>query len=371
MPIARPSYQELVNRIYNRVRAETGLTAGLESSIIGTIVKIMGAELDGIWSYVEELERQSNLSTATGSDLDNWGLLFGVPRRTAKQSSSVGYSRSLRITNNGSTPAVVPTGSRVYKDLDPQIAFFTTEGVTIAAGSAEDVHVTAADYGSIFNVAIGEINRHAVPNVSLTVTNILPLQSGAEQESDGSYRQRLQQELTRRDVLNRANVSSLMRSVPGVRDVYLLDMYRGAGTFDIIIIPYNFSVANTIIQECQSLLNSAVPAGVSAVARAPMYRQLDVQINITFSRTAGGSKDTIRQSIRDQISARIDNLPVEDGSGIGAFSTSQIEALATLADPSVVNVNVRLGLDGSPISNKGTITLGVGERLVLRALSVE
>jgi len=371
MPIARPSAKELVNRIYNRVRLETGLTAGLESSVIGSIVKIIGTELDSIWAYVEELERQSNLSTATGSDLDNWGLLFGVPRRVAKNAGTNGFARAVRFTNLGSGTAVIPAGARVYKATDPQIAFYTTEGASIPAAQASDLHVVAVDTGNIYNVAIGEINRHGVPGVTVSVTNILPIQNGSEQESDPSYRERILQELTRRDVLNRANVTSLMRSVPGVRDVYLLDMNRGAGTFDIIIIPYNQSIANTIIQECQTLLNEAVPAGVSALARSPIYKQLDVQINLVFAAGVGDKKEVIRQSIRDQIIARVDNLPVEDGSGIGSFNTSQISAIATLADSTVISANVRLGLDGSPISNQGQLAIGTGERLILRALSVE
>ena len=80
--------------------------------------------------------------------------------------------------------------------------------------------------------------------------------------------------------------------------------------------------------------------------------------------------ETIRQSIRAQIISRIDNLPVEDGSGVGTFYTSQIRALAIMTDPSVLDAVVSIGLDGSPIAPNGTITLGIGQRLVLRSLTV-
>ncbi len=371
MPIPRPSENEILQRIYNRIRNETPITANLDSSVIGVILKIIAAEMNLTWEYIEDLQRQSNLSTATGAALDNFGLLFGVPRKSAKQASTTGLTRSVRFTNLGNASAVIPSGARVFKDSDPQVAFFTIEGATIPAGGIADLHVTAAAEGDIFNVGIGELNRHSVSNVTVTVTNILPIQNGQFQESDASYRERLLQDITRRDSLNVFNCDALLRSVPGVKDVFIIDFKRGAGTFDAIVIPFSESATSEVVAECQRLLNEFVPVGISGLARAPHYRQLDVRVTLRFTPDAGEVRETIRESIRAQIISRVDNLPVENGSGNGTFFTSQIKASAVLADPKVLDAITVLGLDGSPLSSEGEIRLGVGERLVLRSLSVQ
>lgn len=371
MSVPRPTEGEILQRIYNRILNETPITAKLDSSVIGVLLKIIAAEMNLVWTYVEDLYRQSNLSTATGQALDNFGLLLGVPRKAANNSSTLGYTRAVRFTNLGAGSATIPIGTRVFKENSPQIAYFTVEGTNLSAGQSAEVHVKAAYEGDVYNVGIGELNRHSVANVTVSVTNILPIQNGNYEESDASYRERLFQEMTRRDVLNPANCDAMLRRVPGVKDVYILDFKRGSGTFDAIIIPYNHSAISAIVSECQSLLDEFVPIGISARARPPQYRQLDITINLRFDPKKSDMKETIRESIRAQIISRVDNLPVENGSGNGTFYTNQIRATALVAGSEVLDAVVLLGLDGSPLSPEGEIRLGIGERLVLRSLSVE
>lgn len=369
--VPKPSESEILQRIYNRILNETNITAPLESSTIGVILKIIAAEMNLVWEYVEELYRQSNLSSATGQALDNFGLLLGAPRRSAQYASTLGFTRAVRFTNLGAGAAVIPAGTRVFKDSNPQIAFYTVEGTTIDPGASVELHVKAANQGDLYNAAIGELNRHSAVNVSVAVTNILPIQNGSYQESDSSYRERLLQEMTRRDVLNVDNCDAMLRSVPGVKDVYILNWERGAGTFDAVIIPYNFSATSSIVSECQALLDEYVPIGISARARAPRYRQIDISILLKFDPQFTDRKESLRESIRAQIVARIDNLPVENGTGNGTFYTNQIRSVALLSGTGIIDAVVSLGIDGSPISPDGEVKLAIGERLILRGLSVE
>lgn len=369
--ISRPTEREILDRIASRIKTETPLTANLDSSLIGVILKIIAAEMNQVWGWVEELDKQANLSTASAAGLDSWGQLLGVTRRVAQSANSLGMSRAVRLTNLGSTPVTIPANIRVWKSRDPQIAYFTTEGTTLSAGQSVEVHAVAVNNGEIYNVAIGELDSHNIPNATVRVTNILPIENGSFTESDSSYRQRLQQEFTRRQVLNTSNVDALIRSVPGVRDAFLLEYKRGAGTFDVVVIPYNYSATSNIVDECNTVLAQNIPAGISARARGPQYRQLDVRVNLNFMPDTGTRKESIRESVRSQIIARIDNLPVENGTGNGTFYVAQLQALATLSNNEVTSSIVTLGLDGSPISNYGEIRLGIGERIVLRSLSVE
>ena len=371
MPVPRPTESEILQRIYNRILNDTPITANLDSSIIGVLLKIIAAEMNLVWNYIEDLHSQSNLSTASGQSLYNFGLLLGVPRKRATNASTLGSSRSVRFTNLSAGTVTIPTGTRVFKESDPQIAYYTIEGTTLLAGQSAELHVKAVFEGDSYNVGIGELNRHSIPNVNVAVINILPIQTGNLEESDAAYRERLLQEMTRRDVLNPSNCDAMLRAVPGVKDVYIIDFKRGSGTFDAIIIPFNESAVSSVVDSCQNLLNEFVPIGISAIARPPQFRQLDVTVNLRFNPKRMDRKEAIRESIRAQIIARVDNLPVENGTGNGTFFTNQIRAAALLSGTEVLDAVVTLGLDGSPLAPEGEIRLGIGERLVLRSLSVE
>lgn len=370
MPIARPSQDELQRRIYNRIREETSITAELESSVIGVIVKIIAAELSPIWDTVEDLYRQSNISTATGSGLDLLGSLVGVARKQSRPATTLGFTRSVRFTNNGSALASIPSGTRVWKESDPQVAFFTTEGLVLSPGDSGFAHVTAANVGEIYNVPSRALTSHNAANVNVAVTNVLPIENGSLLESDDSYRERIIQEFRRRNGASSDNIISLLRAVPGVRDVWLLEMERGAGTFDAVIIPYEAGMGAEVVAEAQRLLNTSVAAGISARARLPVYRQLDVNVSIRFSPDVGDRRESIRQRVRGAISSLVDNLPVEDGTGNGTLFVGRIRSTVLVMDSAILDATVDLGFDGSPIASDGELPVSKGERIILRALTV-
>ena len=371
MAIPFPTQAELTERVFSKLKAETGIDVSLNDSYAGALAKITAAELFSLWQWAKERADAASLTTAAGADLDTHGILLGLLRKQSQLATTQGLTRAVRFTNNGVSTVTIPSGTRVYKELDPQVSFFTTEGVTIAAGQSNTAHVVAADTGEIYNVGIGDLNRHSYPNVSVSITNILPITNGSYQESDASYRERLLQGFRQRTVLNRENVIALVRQYQGVKDAFLLDMNRGTGTFDVVVIPWNFSDSSTVVAECNRLLIEHTPAGLSSRAIGPIYRQLDITINLRFAPTIGSRAEELRQSVRAQIKAIVDNLPVEDGSGNGTLYLGRIKAVAASIDPLVLEAMVAIGLDGSPLNQDGQLTLAIGERLIIRGLSIE
>lgn len=370
MAVARPSYQEIVNRIYSSLRSQTSIQADLDTSAIGVLVKTFAAEQDRYWTALEEVERQQNLLTATGAGLDRWGVNIGVPRKAAENANSYGQVRPLRFTNTGNASITIPANTRCWPANTPQFAYFTTEGITLSAGQQGEVHIIAAEPGDIFNVSIHQINRCNFPG-SLVVDNILPLSNGNFLESDDSYRERLIQEYRGRVVFNRDTAVALVRSVPGVKDVFIIEKARGPGSFDAIVVPYSTANTAQIVQEAQNLLTIRTPVGISGIAKPPIYRYLDVRIQLKFSPTQTSQREAIRETVRAEVAALIDGLPVEDGSGTGALFLGQIRGLALNGGSGVIGGTVQVGLDGTALGNEGEIKLSIGERLVLRGLVVQ
>lgn len=369
MALSRPTLQEITERIYIRILNETTLNVDLESSMLGVLVKIMAAEIDSQWAYIEDLTNQSSLTTASGNSLDDMGLMFGVPRKVDTKATTTGGVPSIRFTNLSGSPVNIPVGTRVSKDSDPSIAFFTIEGVTIAGGATADVHASAAQAGQVFNVGIGELNRHSAPTTAVTVTNVLPILNGSVRESDNSYRERILQELLRRNSLTVDNTIALLRSVDGVKDVLLLNRARGSGTFDAIIIPYHSSQGSSVVGECERLLNQVAAPWMDFEVKEPKLRQLDITLTVSFLPSAA-NREADRQLIRSIINARIANLPIENGSGAGSLYLSQLRNVVAGVSTSIVDASITGSLDDTPLTNTGEIKIGLGERIELRSLVI-
>lgn len=358
-----------MQRFYTALTSETGITASIDSPGVGTLVKVAAAEMDSVWAFLEELYNQSTPTTATGSYLDEMGLLIGVPRRQDTRATTTGQTPSIRFTNMGGTPANVPAGTRVYKAGDPAVAFFTIEGAAIGVGLSVDVHATAASAGQAYNVAIGELTKHSAPLPSVSVTNLLPIQNGSLRESDASYRERILQEMRRRHSLTPENAVALLRGVDGVRDVLMLNMARGRGTFDAVVLPYHRTQSADVVSECSRVMAQAAPIGIDYQIRAPRERQLDLAITLGF---VGGAttQEADRQMVRSLLSARVDALGVEDGTGVGSLYLSQLRATAVASGPSIYDAAISGSLDDVPLSTQGEVRVARGERIVLRSLAV-
>ena len=366
--IIRPTAEEITNRLFTKLKAQTGITANLEASAIGMLLKLAAAEIDSLWATLEEADKQANLTTASGSNLDNWGFWVGAPRKIAIPASTEGYARVVEFSNTGGSSVTIPTNTRVFNSTKPQIAFFTTEGGTVNAGNKIQLHVTAADTGEIYNVAVGDLNSHNLPAAGVTVKNLTPIQNGQSLESDDSYRERILQEFRRRNTLTVDGVNALARSVPGVKDVFVLNRKRNDGSYDVVVVPYIQSDPAAVVSEVRSLLESVNPVGISLEVYKPSYRYLDVNISLTFKPNFAGNRQAVRDDLKAQVVSRIDNLPLEDGSGAGTLYTLSIFDLSLPDD--VIQINVQAQLDGIPLTTNGQISLEIGERVYLRSISV-
>ena len=370
MALPNPSLDELTNRIYSRIASETGINVPLNSSFMGRLAKIIAAEIKNIWDSVNEELRQSDLTTATGASLDAIGSLFGVVRKNDEKASSTGGSRAVRFTNTGGLSVTIPPGTRVWKDNSPQIAYVTTEGVTVAPGTNGDVHVVAANIGNVYNVSVGELTRHNYPSASVIVTNTLPITNGTFSESDDSYRERILQGIRSRRVTNMDTIIALAREVPGVKDIIPFNQKRGPGSFDLIVLPFAQNTISQVVSEVNALILDSIPIGINAYVSGPNYRFLDLTINIKFSPTVGTRQEEIRDNVRQQILAYIDALPLELGGNTGALWVPKIKGFA-VSDVAVLDASVSVGLDGVPYSPNGEVRIGVGDKLAIRTLSVQ
>jgi len=367
MAISKPKLEERLSRAWDRVSQATGLTADHSSSIAYNIIAAFCAEIMDLWDELEVAESQSNLSTATGVNLDTIGEFFGVTRRSASSATTVGTTATAKFTNNGADPVTIPAETRVWPTNAIDRAFFTVGNIVIPAGQQGYTDLRAASTGTYFNVGANTLTNHSLGYSSVTVTNELPITNGRDTETDENFRVRIAREILRKEGANLTAVREALLEVPGVRDVVLLNLARGTGTLDALIYGYDRTVPDAVVAECQRVLDEEVAAGVSAIAKAPVTRSVDVTVRLRLRPSATFAQ--VRAVVSEAIRGYIDNLPIEAGEGMGVLVFQELAARVQEASGDIIDSEVSLTVDNIP-ALRSNQTPSIGERFVSRAINI-
>jgi uncharacterized phage protein gp47/JayE len=226
--------------------------------------------------------------------------------------------------------------------------------------------VTAVAQGAEYNIGSGVLDSSAMGSMA-SVTNPLPISNGSDIESDNNFRVRIQNQILLRESANPTAISSALMQIPGVSSVQVNNMARGAGTVDVMIYGYDPVVPQTVIDQCQAVLNSSVAAGVSALAKAPSITYVDVSVQVTL--IPGGNLASVTNAISSAIQGYINNLPIEDGSGNGTLSYSTLLSRVQYSSSGIAGVTVSLTVNNLPALMSDQ-TLPVGSRFVTRTVTV-
>ena len=307
--VVRPTYEEIVERTKSLIQALTPINQFHESSVAGALVRVVATLMSELYDALEQLERDSNLSTATGVALDRLGQMFGVIRQPARRATTFGAAEPVKFTNNGSSPVDVPAGTRVWSSMLPYKSYRTTENITVPPGGEAYVHVVAEGDGSDYNAGAGEIDRHSLSVSTLSVTNVAPLVDASDEESDESYRARIAQALLRRYYGSAVAITAAIQEQPGVVDVRLFPKRRGPGTLDVFVVPSVLPASPEFVQSMESILDQEVVPGIDWKLIIPDPVPVDARVRIRLKRTWDTAfADSVRLTVRGYI----DNLQLQE-----------------------------------------------------------
>ena len=305
----RPSYEELVERATALVKALTPINQFHESSVAGAIVRVVATLMSQLYDSLEQLERDSNLSTASGIALDRIGQTFGVLRLPARRATSFGAAEPVKFTNNTGSAVSVPAGTRVYSSRYPYKSYRTVADITVPPGGEAYVHVVAEGDGSDYNAGVGEIDRHGLNNPGIQVVNVAPLSDATDEESDESYRARIAQAFLRRYYGSAAAITAAVQEHPGVVDVVLLPTRRGPGTLDVFVVPVVLPADVEFVQSIESVLSREVVPGIDWRLIIPDPVPVDVRVRV---RMRGDWNASLVESIRAAVRGYVDNIRLEE-----------------------------------------------------------
>ncbi len=189
MSLSTATTKQTIAIILGRLETAIGQTApASEKSFLRVLSTSLGLVFTSIIKFAIERTRQNLAETATGTDLDDLGVNYGVTRRA-------GVAATVTLTTTG-TNGVSVTPLLTYVSDFSGVRYIPTETVVIAAGVAsfdtqaeiagEDGNLTSGDTLTIESQVAG---LSAASAYSATVT------SGTDREDDATYRRRVLTEI--------------------------------------------------------------------------------------------------------------------------------------------------------------------------------
>lgn len=334
----------------------TDVTYFSDGSIAKALIEATNLEISRLQTFVSGAFQNAFLSSAAGVYLDMWGETLGLPRLTDRRATAQVQDGAVRFfTNNGTLGSKLPHPTNSGLGLIPKdtiitnaastVEFVVTENVTFPVNAKSVfVSVAASDAGTGFNVGVNQLTVHNLGKSEVRVTNDIAITTGQDTESDQEYRFRLSRAMTSRFGNNLAAIEVASIITPGVSRAEVLQFARGAGTFDVLLIPQGNRITAATRENTRRAIEQVTAYGVSFEVREPEYVPIKITVQLTFlSNAAEGEKIAARAQVQSALLQYIASIPLG-----GELVINQIRA-ACLSIKSVKDVKIiELYIDCKP-----------------------
>lgn len=346
MPIITPrDTLEIRGDIIRRLKRDTPITNYTDSSRTMMFINPIASEISQLWAYLSEAQKQSFLTTATGVDLDYIGDLYGVKRLGAQRATSQGGQNNVKfyVPNGGtlSQDLTIPAGVTVYAGAQTNNLSYTTMQPAIFVASVTRevfVDVEANVSGTSHNIPKRTVNAHNYSPAKnlISVTNIHPIGSGTDLESDMNYRSRIRDAIIGRLGPNNTTLRFEALKVPGVADIVVIPFARGAGTVDVVVIGTEPEIGMSVLRDVKMrIASTAVAFGIDIEVYTPEYVTVGMGIQASISDQAL-TTTTVTSDISSTIRRFINSTPMGN-----TLILSQLVQAALNASPHIKDINIK------------------------------
>lgn len=326
MPLITRSKDEVLTRIKSRFN-DAGFTDVSEAgSPANVLASALATELGGLYNSVKQAHTDTDVTRAIGAELDKIAAMFGVTRsgdQPARDTSTnnMKFYIDPTINKTASTLAgeysldtiTIPLGTIINAG---SIQYKTTTEVSMSGNNTEVFTTVAAmGAGSAYNVEAGALSKHnlaAYPILNklaafIKCTNLLPISSGQDFESDEELRLRLKNANSISATANTLAVLSAARSVPGVADAAIVPYIYGSGTLAVFIESTTPIVSPGLINAVQDTIDIVKAEGNRVYVQYPDYKALKLKIEAVLR--TGADEEAYANDIKPAVVNYINNLP--------------------------------------------------------------
>lgn len=285
MALVIRDFETMVNETLQRiVDANIGITNTIPGSVIRTIIEALLAEVD-IQNYtIDQVYKAMNIDTATGSDLDSIVAILGVVRKQATYAEgTVVFGRSDAYATDIAIQYAQMISTRQNNNGSTSYEFIVVDDdAKLKAGELQTaVNVRATTPGSMF-LPIGTITIMNTPIVGIEyVTNLVEFIGGTDQETDDELRERAKQSLAGLGKGTSTALRSALLELDGVVDAIVMDVNRGVGTADIVVITSELPPSDALASEIDYTIGITKAAGIDVQAIYPTIKTQNITVTIT------------------------------------------------------------------------------------------
>jgi uncharacterized phage protein gp47/JayE len=381
---------DLVRGWRAKIGARTGITNFSADSVTRALMDVLAQEVSQVRQSQLESFYASQLSRASGKQLDLIGEDMGLPRLQPTFSSASVSEHNFAFyvetgtfgSINGGSSITIPVGTILYSDqnqneLNARVEYETIQSVTLSAANAIGYcGAKAVTAGPFYNVGANVIRNHNFSGYvgagagGLKVMNFFAVLNGRSQEPDDRYRFRLSRNYDRLISRNDSRIMLNALQVPGVLDVKILPGFYGIGTSAVVVLGPDYEVSLSLIAAVQSQLDVMSVPGLRVLATPATKVQLDLQLELSPIKDLSALE---RRQIETDVRRVLKNLlrSVEIG---GTVSLKELEKAVHENARAVLKMGRRTGSEVRMFKNvyirRGAATGTMSERELLLLTSV-
>ena len=266
------------------VDSGVGITNTTAGSVVRTLVEAILDNVDTTNYYANYIYDAMGIDNATGDDLDRLVLILGVTRHkaspaTCKVTFSTGdepYDYDIPI------PFGFEVSTRQLSDGSIYTFTVTDNNVVLSAGELSiDVNVKCDEAGHIYLPA-GTINVMSSSIVGIaSVINESEINSGSDEETDDEFRERTKEYIASFGKCTSDAIKTAVEDVDGVNSCTVIDLYQGAGTSAVMIVPDVIPPSDEVVTNVENTVKATKAAGIKVFIIYPTIKYIDIVCTIT------------------------------------------------------------------------------------------
>ncbi len=354
------SKEQMLVATLNALQKNAGISAISPGSIARAFAEAIHSEISDLYNSLKVSIEQSNLSTASGINLDMIGALYNVQRRTISSElvpERVTGNIEFYLNTTHSSTVTIPKGTLVYNDTtafsSTQYQYELNSDIVITTGNTRAYGSVKAKFAdNNVTAARNTLVRHnfiSPPGIVVYCNNPKEVYSSLNSESDDNYRRRIVSAIRGSASGTAESVRFAALSVKGVRDVKIREASLGVGTCDIVVIPETQAGISIMSQLVYEKIKAVKPVGINMNLRIATKKLVNVSATLTLRE---GTTGAIARSVENQskifLNRYLNSLTIGD-----SVSISEIERQMKLSSELIMSVTVsNIKVDNRNIPNK-------------------
>lgn len=347
----------LVNNAIESIAAKIDDIDFSDGEPLRTFIESIMQEVSLQYWQLEQVYDNSFIDSAYGDDLSELVKIMGVTREEALNSTGkVKFYRDTAADHD----YLIPAGTLIETLPDSEgvtIQFETVENVVLLSG-------TTYIYANVKSVNPG-FNTNVVANKIITINNPpMGIESaineeavigGEDEETDDDLRARTKIALDASGLGTINALSNKILGIPGIKSVKALDMNRGIGTVDILVLGDSLPMPSTNKTEIENLAQTIKAGGIDVKIIEPSISVQNVSITLTLAPNA--LLADVNQLVINAVNNYINSLGIGDSFIKNQLSKEVLNCSENITDIVINNPTTNITVGSTSIVALGTLTI--------------